>query len=71
MVELSRRGILERVLGRMNLKFPGLFALFFGLMLADFLIPDFIPFVDEIGFTLLAALFGLWKKRRSAETRPR
>ncbi|HQP88848.1 MAG TPA: hypothetical protein PLL76_21545, partial [Thermoanaerobaculia bacterium] len=31
----------------------------------DLVIPDFIPFVDEIILALLTMLFGLWKDRRS------
>jgi hypothetical protein len=30
------------------------------------LIPDFIPFADEIGLALLTILFGLWKDRRAS-----
>jgi hypothetical protein len=60
-----RQGFFDRTLGRMNLRFPGLFGLFCGLMLLDFLVPDFIPFVDEVALTLLTALFALWKKRRT------
>ena len=63
MVVGGRQGFFARALDRMNLRFPGLFALFCCLMIGDFLIPDFIPFVDEIALTLLAALFGLWKRR--------
>jgi hypothetical protein len=57
-------GMLARLMSRMNLRFPGLFVLFCALFLADFLIPDFIPFVDELGLALLTALFGMWKRRR-------
>jgi hypothetical protein len=59
-----RQGVLQRILAPMNLRFPGLFVVFCALMLADFLVPDLIPFVDEIGLTILAALFGMWKKRK-------
>lgn len=59
-------GIAERLVGRMNLRFPGLFVLFAILAGVDFLLPDFLPFVDEIALALLAALFGTWRRRRSA-----
>jgi hypothetical protein len=29
-------------------------------------IPDFIPFVDEIGFALITLLLGMWKNRKTA-----
>jgi len=58
--------MLARLLGRMNLRFPGLFTLFCVLFVVDFLVPDFVPFVDELGLALLTALFGLWKRRRAA-----
>jgi len=34
--------------------------------LADFVIPDAIPFVDEIFLAVLTAIFGLWRERRPA-----
>lgn len=54
------------MLGRFleRLRFPQLFLIFAGLAAADILIPDFVPFVDEIGLALLTALFAAWKRRR-------
>jgi hypothetical protein len=63
---LKRRGIIQRVLGGMNLRFPGLFALLAAVTVLDFLIPDPIPFIDEIVLALLTMLFALWKDRRLA-----
>jgi len=58
--------LLLRWLG--GLRFPQLFLIFAGLFVIDFVVPDFIPFVDEIllgtGTLLLASL----RKRR--EDRP-
>jgi hypothetical protein len=62
---LRRRGIIQRLLDGMNLRFPGLFALLAAVFLVDLVVPDFIPFVDEIILALLTMLFGLWKDRRS------
>jgi hypothetical protein len=31
---------------------------------ADLVIPDVLPFVDEIVLALLTLMFGLWKDRR-------
>ena len=52
----------------MNLRFPGLFALLATVFLVDLVVPDFIPFVDEIILALLTMLFGLWKERRTTAT---
>jgi hypothetical protein len=60
----SRIGLVGRLLARLNLRFPTLFLLFAGLTLVDLVIPDAVPFVDEIGLALLTALLGLWKARR-------
>jgi len=60
-----RQGILQKLLTRLNLRFPALFLLFLALTLSDLLLPDPIPFADEIGLALLTLLLGLWKDRRS------
>jgi hypothetical protein len=54
--------IILRLLERMPLRFPALFVILGVLTLADFLIPDFIPFIDEIVLALLTLLFGTWKR---------
>ena len=52
-----------------GLRFPVLFAVAAVLFIVDFLIPDVIPFVDEILLGLGAALLGSWKKTKDpAET---
>lgn len=58
--------LIGRLLARLNLRFPALFLLFAGLTVADLLIPDLIPFADEIGLALLTLLFGLWKDRKKS-----
>ncbi len=63
--ELRRRGIIQRLLGGLNLRFPGLFALLAAVTLLDILVPDFVPFVDEIILAILTMLFALWKDRRT------
>ena len=60
----ARVNLIGRLLARLNLRFPGLFALLVVVLAADLVIPDPIPFVDEIVLALLTALFGLWKGRR-------
>ena len=51
----------ERAASR--LKFPQAFALLLGLFVLDFLVPDLIPFVDEILLGLATVVFGLWRER--------
>jgi hypothetical protein len=50
-----------------KLRFPVLFKVVLGLFVLDFLIPDMIPFADEILLGLGAALLAAWKKRKSPE----
>ncbi len=58
------RGLIARALAGLNLRFPVLFLVLLIVTIADLLIPDVIPFVDEIVLGLLTAIFGLWRKRR-------
>jgi len=51
---------------RLNLRFPVLVSILAILTIADAIIPDFIPFVDEIGLALLTLIVGSWKKRIAA-----
>ena len=46
-----------------RLKFPQAFGIFVGLFLFDLIVPDLVPFVDEILLGLGAALFGMWRER--------
>jgi hypothetical protein len=47
------------------MRFPGLFALFAILTAVDLVIPDVVPFVDELGLAVLTALFWSWRDRRA------
>ena len=67
-MSLVRRSLVARLLQRLNLRFPALFVVFAALTLLDLVIPDLVPFVDEIGLAVLTALLGLWKNRRSTGT---
>lgn len=67
----ARQGAIQKLLSKMNLRFPGLFVLLFVVTAIDFVVPDFIPFADEILLALMTMLFGLWKDRRKgAAARP-
>lgn len=62
------QGVLGRFLSR--LRFPTLFLLLAGLFLLDFVVPDFVPFLDEILLGLLTAMFGLIRNRRASPSAP-
>ena len=60
----SASQFVEKTVSR--LKFPQAFAFFVALFLFDLVIPDFVPFIDEILLGLGAALFGMWRERVTA-----
>jgi len=62
----ARISAATRLLQNLNLRFPTLFLVLGCLTLLDLFIPDFIPYIDEIGLAMLTLLFGMWKNRRSA-----
>lgn len=64
MLAQTRVSFANRLLQRFNFRFPTLVLLLGTLTLVDFVIPDFIPFIDEIALALLTALFGMWKIRK-------
>ncbi|MCC7096105.1 MAG: hypothetical protein IT472_02855 [Thermomonas sp.] len=53
-----------------KLSFPRLFVLTAVLFMVDLLIPDFIPFVDEILLGLGTLLLARWKTTPSADPQP-
>ena len=54
-----------------RLRFPTLFVLAGLLFLVDLVVPDFIPFVDEIILGLVTVMLGLLReKRRPEEVEP-
>lgn len=54
------RGTISELAGRFGrrLRFPQLFVFVLAVFLLDLVIPDFIPFADEILFGLLTVLLG-------------
>ena len=56
----GRASLIQRFLGR--LRFPQLFAVLAVLWCADLVVPDFIPFLDELFLGVLTAMFGLWQR---------
>jgi hypothetical protein len=47
-----------------RLKYPWLFGLLVAVFIADLLVPDPIPFIDELMLALLTLLVGSWRTRR-------
>ena len=60
----------RRLAERLNLRFPVLVLALAALTLVDVVVPDFVPFVDEIGLILLTALATRWKHRRAPAPPP-
>ena len=58
------KGLVGALVARyaMRLRFPQLFAFTGTLFLLDMLIPDLIPFMDEMMLGLLTLLLGMWRK---------
>lgn len=57
--------LLGRVFGYLGrLRFPTLLTLTATLFVVDVVIPDGIPFADEVFLGLLSALFASWKRRK-------
>ncbi len=48
-----------------QLRYPRLLALFLGLFILDLIIPDFIPFADEILLGLISLLLAGLKRRKN------
>ena len=64
----ERKRLIERFASQ--LRFPYLFLLIAGLFVADLIIPDAIPFVDEVLLGLIAVLLGTWKERKPVDSKP-
>jgi hypothetical protein len=59
-IEMLKNRVLECA---SRLRYPKLLALAFGLFLIDLVIPDFIPFIDEVLLGLLSLMLAGLKKR--------
>lgn len=68
----TSKGLLTQLLGRFatRLKFPQLFAFTAALFLLDLVIPDLIPFADEILLGLATLLLGTMKAEPGTPTGP-
>ena len=63
------RSPVQEIVGSLvgRLKYPWVFVLLAVVFVADTLIPDPIPFVDEIMLALLTFLVGTWRTRRKTD----
>lgn len=50
-----------------GLRFPTLFMITAGLFVVNMLLPDPIPFVDELLFGLVTLLLANWKRRKAVD----
>jgi len=65
---MNSTSIIKTFLKNANqLKFKNIFFLVVGLFIIDLLVPDFIPFIDEIILGLLAIILANWKKERKQD----
>lgn len=53
-----------------GIRFPWLFAILAGLLAIDLVIPDPIPFIDEVILTLLTVLAASWRGGRNDAVAP-
>ena len=53
-----------------RLRFPQLFMVTAVLFLVDLVIPDLIPFVDEMLLGLLTVLLGMWQQKTQPPAKP-
>lgn len=53
-----------------RLRFPQLFFVTAALFLIDVLIPDLIPFADELLLGLMTVLFGMWQQKTQPPGKP-
>jgi hypothetical protein len=49
-----------------QLRYPWVFVLLLTLFVVDLVVPDPIPFIDEVMLALLTFLVGSWRTRRKA-----
>jgi hypothetical protein len=72
MASLTPRNPIVRLVSRFGetLRFPYLFLLTAGLFVLDLLVPDLIPFADELLLGLGTLLLGSIRKRRSGAGEP-
>ena len=70
-MRMPRSALIGWFIGRVTrLRFPVLFVLSAALFAIDLVVPDFIPFADELLLGLATALLGSWRTRRVEAGKP-
>jgi hypothetical protein len=70
-VALSRTPVVGAALAfASRLRFPTLFWITAGLFALDLVVPDAVPFADEVLLGLAALLLSRWRKRRAGVEEP-
>ncbi len=66
------QSLMTTLLGRFasRLRFPQLFAFTATIFLLDLVIPDLIPFIDELLLGLATLLLGMWRRDEPQVDRP-
>ena len=59
----ERQNLIQRFVS--GLSYPKVFLLLSGMFLLDLLVPDMIPFLDEIFLGTLTVLFGMLRERKA------
>jgi hypothetical protein len=68
---MPRSAVVGWFVGRLTrLRFPVLFLFSAVLFAIDLVVPDFIPFADEVLLGLATALLASWRKRRVGAGEP-
>lgn len=66
------RGPVQEIVGTLlaRMKYPWVFVLLAVVFVADLILPDPLPFVDEIMLALLTFLIGTWRTRDKGDPPP-
>jgi len=67
---LFSTSLLSRLVSRMNLRHPTFFRVLVVVTLLDFVVPDVLPFADEIALSVLTVLVSQWKDHRAVPAPP-
>jgi hypothetical protein len=67
---LFSTSLLGRLVSGLNLRYPTLFRLLVVVTALNYFIPDALPFLDELGLTLVTLLVSQLKARRTEPRAP-
>lgn len=68
---MPKNAVIGPILGYLSrLRFPYLFVITLGLFIINVIVPDVIPFADEILLGLVALLLGNLRKKKPPDANP-